>query len=200
MNLHHYLKGNILISPEWLGICPWNLSNVNKISLETFWHSKVWNRQVIASVQTVFLNTHNILFKFHMKKVTSIFWTYWHGMKLKLTVKITLDWLVSHGFCHVIFSGNSFWSVNYTLAMWLKWSSHQGYQWSKFQLYLEVEISGGTMCENQNLLTKSWVLHGYEILNANKECLILLLYQFSRLNFPHQTSSVLNFLVLCFSG
>lgn len=42
------------------------------------------------------------------------------------------------------------------------------------------------------------MLHGYEILNANKECLILLLYQFSRKNFPRQVSPVLNFFCFMF--
>ena len=116
-------------------------------------------------------------------------------MKLKLTLKIILDWLISCRFCHDIFRKRFLVRQLHISHVTKMVTSIVFYH----QTFGSWDIRGDHV-RKKALLTKSWVWHGYEMLNANKKYLMLLLYQFSRKNFPRQTSSVLNFLVLCFSG
>ena len=74
INLHSHRKGErngpggrrremdeteqkILITPELLGIFPWNVSTVTKISLELFLHVKVWCLKIFPSVNLDFLSS-----------------------------------------------------------------------------------------------------------------------------------------------
>ena len=87
------LGWKFLISPRRLRIFLWNFDNVNKTSLETFWHPQVRSLKYLLMRKLQLLSvTYNLQAKFLMEKTrASIFSIFSHGMKFKLTLEIPTD-------------------------------------------------------------------------------------------------------------
>ena len=98
LNLTKNFQFITTISTERIAMFSWNFDKVDKISLETLWHSQVESLKYLRMRKLQLLSaTYNLLTKFLMEKTRRFhFFSFMTNMKLKMTLGIPLtneiDW------------------------------------------------------------------------------------------------------------